>query len=83
MVGAFAGLLGDDLREHLMLGDTGSNVIGAVLGLAVVMECAPTTRTVLLVLVAALTLASEFVSFGRVIHAVPVLRRLDDLGRGA
>ena len=27
----------DDLRERLMLGDTGANVIGAVLGLAVVL----------------------------------------------
>jgi UDP-N-acetylmuramyl pentapeptide phosphotransferase/UDP-N-acetylglucosamine-1-phosphate transferase len=66
-----------------MLGDAGSNVIGAVLGLAVVMECASTTRTVLLVVVAAVTLASEFVSFGRVIDRVPALRKLDHLGRGA
>ena len=48
VVGAFAGLLGDDLHERLMLGDTGSNVIGAVLGLAVVLECSTATRTVVL-----------------------------------
>jgi UDP-N-acetylmuramyl pentapeptide phosphotransferase/UDP-N-acetylglucosamine-1-phosphate transferase len=83
VVGAFAGLLGDDLHERLMLGDAGSNVIGAVLGLAVVIECAPATRTVVLVVLAAFTLASELISFSRVIEGVPVLRRLDDLGRGA
>jgi UDP-N-acetylmuramyl pentapeptide phosphotransferase/UDP-N-acetylglucosamine-1-phosphate transferase len=83
VVGAFAGLLGDDLHERLMLGDAGSNVIGAVLGLAVVLECAPATRTVVLVVLAALTLASELISFSRVIERVPVLRRFDDLGRGA
>jgi UDP-GlcNAc:undecaprenyl-phosphate GlcNAc-1-phosphate transferase len=83
VIGAFAGLLADDLHERLMLGDAGSNVIGAVLGLAVVMECAPTTRTVLLVVLAAVTLASEFVSFSRVIDHVPALRKLDRLGRGA
>ncbi len=82
VVGAFAGLLGDDLREHVMLGDTGANVIGAVLGLAVVLECAPTVRTVVLVVLAVLTGASEWVSFSRVIAGVPVLRRLDELGRG-
>ena len=40
VMGASFGLLGDDLNERLMLGDTGANVIGAVLGLAVVLGCA-------------------------------------------
>ena len=83
VVGAFTGLLGDDLHERLMLGDTGANVIGAVLGLAVVLECDATTRTTVLVALAALTFASEIVSFSRVIERVPVLRRLDEFGRGA
>ena len=37
----------------------------------VVIACAPTTRTVVLVVVAILNLASERVSFSRVIAAVP------------
>jgi UDP-N-acetylmuramyl pentapeptide phosphotransferase/UDP-N-acetylglucosamine-1-phosphate transferase len=83
VVGAFVGLLGDDLRQRLMLGDTGSNVIGAVLGLAVVLECGPGVRTAVLVVLVVLTLTSELVSFSRVIDRVGVLRRLDELGRGA
>ena len=83
VVGAFAGLLGDDLHERLMLGDAGANVIGAVLGLAVVLECRPATRTVVLVVLAAFTFASELSSFSRVIERVPPLRKLDELGRGA
>ena len=81
VVGAFAGLLGDDVRERLMLGDAGANALGGALGLAVVLECAPTTRTVVLVVLALLTIASEVVSFGRVIDRVPPLRAFDRLGR--
>ncbi|MDP8936180.1 MAG: hypothetical protein M3O23_00230 [Actinomycetota bacterium] len=81
VVGAALGLLSDDLHEQLMLGDTGANALGAVLGLGVVLACAPATRTVVLVAVAALNLAAEVVSFSRVIDAVPPLRALDRLGR--
>jgi UDP-GlcNAc:undecaprenyl-phosphate/decaprenyl-phosphate GlcNAc-1-phosphate transferase len=80
-VGAGAGLLTADLRERLMLGDAGANVLGAVLGLGVVITCSPGVRTVVLVLVAALNLASEWVSFSRVIAAAPPLRAADRWGR--
>jgi UDP-N-acetylmuramyl pentapeptide phosphotransferase/UDP-N-acetylglucosamine-1-phosphate transferase len=83
VIGAFAGLLGDDLRERLMLGDTGSNVLGAVLGLAVVFECSSLTRAIVLAVLVVLTIVSELVSFSGVIAKVPALRMLDQLGRGA
>ena len=82
-IGAFAGLLGDDLHERLMLGDTGANVLGGVLGLAVVLECAATARIAVLCVLVALTIVSEWISFSRVIERVPGLRNLDRLGRGA
>jgi len=81
VVGAALGLLLDDLHERLMLGDAGANVLGGVLGLGVVLACAPATRTAVLVAVAALNVAAEVVSFSRVIAAVPPLRALDRLGR--
>jgi hypothetical protein len=81
VIGGFAALLGDDLRERMMLGDTGANALGGVLGLAVVLQCAPTTRNVALALVLFLTITSEFVSFSRVIERVPPLRAFDHLGR--
>ena len=40
IVGATLALLWPDLREQLMLGDTGANVLGATLGLAVVLTTA-------------------------------------------
>lgn len=81
VAGAAGALLLDDLRERLMLGDTGANAIGAAAGLGVVLACAPATRTAVLVVVLGLNLASEAVSFGRVIDAVPPLRALDRWGR--
>ncbi len=81
VVGASAGLLFPDLRERLMLGDTGANPLGAVLGLAVVLNFAPVVRTVALSIVLALNLASEVVSFSAVIDRFPPMRALDRAGR--
>ena len=81
VVGAFCGLLGDDLHEHLMLGDTGANVLGAVLGLAVVLDVGRGPRNVVLIALVLLTLVAEAVSFSAVIERVPLLRRFDMVGR--
>ena len=81
VAGAAAGLLLDDLRERLMLGDTGANAVGGAVGLGVVIACGPGTRTGVLVALLGLNVASEAVSFGRVIDAVPPLRALDRWGR--
>ncbi len=81
LMGAAVGVLPEDLQERMMLGDTGANVLGGVLGLVVVLECSRTARNVIFLVLIALNLVSEFVSFSRVIDAVPLLRRLDQLGR--
>ncbi len=82
VVGAAAGSLPGDLAEHTMLGDTGANALGA--GLAVVAASAlpRSARVAAAAGVAALTVASERVSFTEVIDAHPLLRRIDRLGRG-
>lgn len=81
VAGAAAGLLWPDLREQMMLGDVGANVLGGVIGLGVVIATAPTTRTIVLLGVLALNLASEAVSFSQVIDRVGPLRVLDRAGR--
>ena len=78
--GAGVGMLWPDLRERCMLGDTGSNVLGAGAGLGVVATTSPATWWVAVVVLAALNLASEAVSFSDVIGRTPPLRWLDRLG---
>jgi UDP-N-acetylmuramyl pentapeptide phosphotransferase/UDP-N-acetylglucosamine-1-phosphate transferase len=81
VIGAFCGLLGDDLRERVMLGDTGANVLGAVLGLAVVLDVGRGPRNFVLIGLILLTIAAEMLSFSAVIARVPILRRLDAAGQ--
>lgn len=80
-VGAGLALMVPDLREQLMVGDVGANVLGATLGVGFVVATSPTTRTVVLLVVAALNLVSERLSFSAVIDRVSPLRTLDHLGR--
>jgi UDP-GlcNAc:undecaprenyl-phosphate/decaprenyl-phosphate GlcNAc-1-phosphate transferase len=80
VVGAALGLLVDDLREHTMLGDTGANVLGAAVAIAVVANASTGVRLVLLVAVIALNGAAELVSFSRVIERTAPLRAVDRAG---
>lgn len=69
------------LREQAMLGDTGSNLIGALAGVALLETLDDTARLVALAIVAALTVYGEFRSISATIERVPPLRALDSLGR--
>jgi UDP-N-acetylmuramyl pentapeptide phosphotransferase/UDP-N-acetylglucosamine-1-phosphate transferase len=80
-LGATIGVLPADLGEQVMLGDCGANALGALLGLRLAGIEARSTRAGLLAAVTALTLASEKISFTRVIESTPGLRELDRLGR--
>jgi hypothetical protein len=80
-VGAAAGLLPADLNEEIMLGDSGANALGALLGVALAARTGPLGRAAILAVVGGLTAASEKVSFTAVIERTPALRRLDALGR--
>ncbi|WP_343442072.1 hypothetical protein VKK44_17015 [Micromonospora schwarzwaldensis] len=80
-VGAAAGLLRDDLGERVMVGDSGANALGALLGVSLAARTGPLGRAGVLAVLAALTAASEKVSFTQVIQRTPGLRHLDELGR--
>jgi UDP-GlcNAc:undecaprenyl-phosphate/decaprenyl-phosphate GlcNAc-1-phosphate transferase len=85
LLGIFAGpiLVGAwlTLRERAMLGDTGSNLVGAVAGVWLLTVLGEDGRLVALAVVAALTVYGELRSISATIDSVPPLRWLDSLGR--
>jgi UDP-GlcNAc:undecaprenyl-phosphate GlcNAc-1-phosphate transferase len=70
-----------DLRERVMLGDTGSNVIGALAGLWLVLTLETTGLAVAAAVLALITAYGEFRSLNALIERAPVLRHLDSIGR--
>jgi len=70
-----------DLRERVMLGDTGANLLGALAGLWLVLTLSGTGQIVALVLLAGITLYGELRSISALIERTPGLRQLDSLGR--
>lgn len=80
-IGAATAVLGDDLAARSMLGDTGANPLGALVGLTIMQRQGRGARALTVLVVAGLTLASERISFTRVIHDTPVLRALDEWGQ--
>lgn len=69
------------LRERAMLGDTGSNLVGALIGVWLVTTLSDPGRLVALAVLIALTVYGEFRSISAAIERVPLLRQLDSLGR--
>ena len=70
-----------DHREMTMLGDAGSNALGAVLGLESVRRLTGLRRTSAIVALGAVTLVGERRSLGTLIESTPGLGAVDALGR--
>jgi hypothetical protein len=74
-------LLPYDLRERVMLGDAGSNALGAMLGLKSVDRLHGWGRWAAVAAVVGLNVAGERRSLGALIERTPLLRELDAWGR--
>jgi hypothetical protein len=74
-------LLPYDLRERTMLGDCGSNALGALVGLRSVSRLTDRGRWLAIGALAGLTLLGERRSLGELIERTPGLSQLDALGR--
>jgi UDP-GlcNAc:undecaprenyl-phosphate GlcNAc-1-phosphate transferase len=70
-----------DLRERVMLGDAGSNVIGALAGLWLVLTLSTTGLAVAAAVLLLITAYGEFRSLNALIERTPVLKLLDSIGR--
>ncbi|HEX7290777.1 MAG TPA: hypothetical protein VF250_06570 [Conexibacter sp.] len=70
-----------DLKERTMLGDVGSNVIGAVAGLWLLYAFDTTGQLIALAIVLAITVYGEFRSLNTLIERTPLLRQIDSIGR--
>jgi UDP-GlcNAc:undecaprenyl-phosphate/decaprenyl-phosphate GlcNAc-1-phosphate transferase len=85
LLGVFAGpvLVGAwfTLRERAMLGDTGSNLVGAIGGIWLLTSLGGDERLIALAILAAVTVYGEVRSISQTVESVPPLRWLDSLGR--
>lgn len=79
VLGTIAGLWPDEVRERTMLGDLGANALGAAAGVAA--ASTPVLGRVVAVGSTLLILASEKISFSRVIESSEVLSAIDRCGR--
>ncbi|MGH2981837.1 MAG: hypothetical protein ACRDKV_07340, partial [Solirubrobacterales bacterium] len=69
------------LRERAMLGDTGSNLLGAIAGVWLLTTLGGDARLLALAALLALSVYGELRSISMTIESVPPLRWLDSLGR--
>lgn len=81
--GGALGLLPGDLRGRYMLGDTGANLLGALLGLSMIETLGGYWLWVALILLVLANALGEFLSFSNLIAANKLLHWLDQLGRQA
>ena len=70
------------LRERAMLGDSGASLIGALVGVACVTTLGVAATAIALAVGISISLYGEFHSISVAINRVPLLARLDSLGRG-
>ncbi len=70
-----------DLRERAMLGDTGSNLLGALAGLWLVLSLSAIGQAVALGILVLVTVYGELRSITKLVERMPLLRVLDSWGR--
>ena len=81
LIGPVAVCAGLTLRERAMLGDSGASLVGAMVGVVLVATLSVPALWLALAGLIAISLYGEFRSISSAIERVPLLDRLDSLGR--
>ena len=81
VVSALVFYLKGEMKETYMLGDTGANLLGGILGFYQTIRLPLEGKIILTLFLALLHILAEFQSFSKWIDAVPILRKNDMLGR--
>lgn len=71
-----------DLKARVMMGDTGSNLLGGIWGLMMAWTFTPWAKIVAVFILLGFNLLSEIVSFSVLIERSRILRFIDHIGRG-
>lgn len=83
LLAALAGFLPADLSARTMMGDTGSNPLGAALGAFAVFSLSPFARLIYLAALIFLHVLAEFASLSTLIERSRLLRAIDHWGRSS
>lgn len=81
LLGVALVLIRSDLKEEIMLGDVGSNILGAVLGFSFALSFGWPVKIVLIIILIGLQVLTEKYSLTAIIEQTPVLKRIDRMGR--
>ena len=81
VAGSLLAYLPVDLKARVMMGDSGANALGAVLGFIIVLQTDTTFKFIYLFLLILLHLVTEKYSLSKIIDKNRILRYLDSLGR--
>ena len=71
------------LRERAMLGDSGASLVGGMIGVLLVTTIAPAGIYAAVAVLAVVAIYGEFRSISAALDRVPLLERLDSLGRAS
>lgn len=72
-----------DLRARVMLGDVGSNLLGAILGVMMAWMLTDVGKFIAVIMLIGLQVAAEKFSFTKIIAETPWLRKFDEWGRAS